>query len=58
LLLILPGFAVQLEEGELDYVRSQEYKYCMHKYESLKHLNVFVAFFGFELGLRCVRLMK
>ncbi|PAN49674.2 hypothetical protein PAHAL_9G427900 [Panicum hallii] len=20
-----------LEEGELDYVRSQEYKYCMHK---------------------------
>ena len=47
MLLILPGFAVQLEEGELDYVRSQEYKYCMHKYESLKHLNVFVAFFWF-----------
>ena len=31
LLIFLLGCLVQLEEGELDYVRGQEYKYCMHK---------------------------
>ena len=30
-LFFLLGCLVQLEEGELDYVRGQEYKYCMHK---------------------------
>jgi len=38
-----------LEEGELDYVRSQEYKYCMHKDEllSITEASGMCFFWGF-----------
>lgn len=36
----------QLEEGEKDFVRSQEYKYCMHRWinPSIDLIDVFISF--------------